>query len=156
MAKPILPGIPSRAAIMGHPLHPMLIPFPIAFLTGAFVTDLAFFFNADAFWARASFWLLAAGFLMGIVAALFGLIDFLLTPYIRSFWGAWVHMIGNDIILVMAAFNLVFRLEGQSSVPSLGIVLSGLSALGLFISGGIGGNLVFKHKIGVQDPTVSD
>ncbi|MBX6368656.1 MAG: hypothetical protein IRZ04_11785, partial [Rhodospirillales bacterium] len=63
---------PSRAAIAGHPIHPMLVPFPIAFLVGALVVDLAFASTGDPFWARAGFWLLLAGIVTGAAAAVFG------------------------------------------------------------------------------------
>ena len=62
----------STAKVGTHPLHPMLIPFPVAFLVGAFVTDLAFIGTGDGFWARASIWLLGAGIVMALVAALAG------------------------------------------------------------------------------------
>ncbi len=54
-------GVPSTAAIAGHPLHAMLIPFPIAFLLGALAADLAAWGTGDAFWTRAALWLAGAG-----------------------------------------------------------------------------------------------
>ena len=59
----------STASIAGHPIHPMLVPFPIAFFVGAFVTDFAFWQTDVAFWSAASFWLLSAGLLMAALAA---------------------------------------------------------------------------------------
>ena len=49
----------SRASVGGHPIHPMLVPFPIAFLIGGFASDLVFWSNGDPFWARAALWLVA-------------------------------------------------------------------------------------------------
>jgi uncharacterized membrane protein len=65
----------SRASIAGHPIHPMLVPFPIAFLVGAFACDIVFASTSDAFWARAALWLAGAGLVMGALAAVFGLVD---------------------------------------------------------------------------------
>src|SRR3546814_6826582 len=62
---------PSTAAIRGHPIHPMLIPFPLAFLVGVLLTDLAYWATSDPFWARASLWLVGAGVVSGLVAAVF-------------------------------------------------------------------------------------
>ncbi len=70
-------GIPSTVAIAGHPLHPLIVTFPIAFLTGAFATDLGYWLTSDPFWARASLWLIGAGSIAGLVAALTGMLDFL-------------------------------------------------------------------------------
>ena len=86
-------GVPSRAAILGHPVHPMLIPFPIAFLTGLLATDIAWWQSRDAFWARVSAWLLEAGLLTGLVAALVGLIDFIGVRRVRQHRAGWIHLL---------------------------------------------------------------
>ena len=49
-------GVPRNAAIAGHPLHSLMVTFPIAFFVGAFLTDVAYWSIGDPFWARASFW----------------------------------------------------------------------------------------------------
>ena len=69
----------SAANVAGHPLHPMLVGFPIAFFVTTFVSDLAFGQTGNAFWATASFWLLGAGLVTAALAALAGLVDFLVT-----------------------------------------------------------------------------
>src|SRR4051812_45777060 len=58
-------GLPSTAAIVGHPIHPMMIPYPIAFLTAVVATDLAARATRDPFWSRASRLLLGAGIASG-------------------------------------------------------------------------------------------
>ena len=58
-------GVPSTAAVAGHPIHPMLVVFPISFLVAVLASDLAFWGTNDPFWARASNWLLGAGVVMG-------------------------------------------------------------------------------------------
>ena len=65
-------GIPSNVAILGHPIHPMLIPYPVAFLTSVVATDLAARATKDSFWARASSVLTAAGIVSGLVAGAVG------------------------------------------------------------------------------------
>ena len=69
-------AVPSTAAVRGHPIHPMIVPFPIAFLVGAFVTDIVYVATDEPFWALCSFWLLVAGIAMALVAAIFGFADF--------------------------------------------------------------------------------
>src|SRR5205085_11520058 len=99
----------STAKIANHPLHPMLIPFPIAFLVGTLVSDLAFIGTGDAFWARASIWLIGAAIVMALLAALAGFTDFFGEPRIRSLTDAWYHMLGNLTAVVIALLNFLLR-----------------------------------------------
>lgn len=65
-------GVTSTASLAKHPLHPALIPFPIAFLTGALVTDIVYSATLTDFWAQMSFWLIAGGLVTGALAAVLG------------------------------------------------------------------------------------
>ncbi len=143
-------GVPSTVAIAGHPLHPLIVTFPIAFLTGALGTDLAYVLTNDLFWARASFWLILAGLLMGLVAALTGLLDFFKINRVRQHSAGWIHMIGNIIALGLSFVNLFLRWNNQSSaiVPT-GIILSLVVATVLGITGWYGAELVYRHKVAV-------
>ena len=70
-----MPNPRSTAQIAGHPIHPMVIPFPIACFVLALVSDLAFWKTSNDFWATASLWLLGIGLIMAAVAAAMGLIS---------------------------------------------------------------------------------
>ena len=74
----------STASIAGHPIHPMLIPFPVVFLVTAFVSDFVFWATDYEIWATASVWFLGAGIVMALVAALFGFTDFIGDSRIRD------------------------------------------------------------------------
>src|SRR4051794_29196531 len=63
------PNPQSTAQIAGHPLHPMLIPFPVAFLVATFVCDLIFWRTGNPAWSTASLWLLGAALIMAALAA---------------------------------------------------------------------------------------
>ena len=63
--------------IAGHPIHPMLIPFPIAFFVATLAADIAFSQSGDPFWITAGRWLLGAGLVTAALAAIAGLTDFL-------------------------------------------------------------------------------
>lgn len=144
-------AIPSKAAVRGHPLHPMLVPFPIAFLVGALASDLAFRATANTFWAEASFWLLAAGIVTGVLAALLGLIDFLSRPAIRRLPAAWVHFLGNGAALALAMVNLALRYpDPVANVLPTGLALSAVVMLILLVTGWLGGELVYRHRVGVS------
>src|ERR1700761_8489131 len=95
----------STARIAGHPIHPMLVPFPIACFVGALITDIAYANTANMQWANFSAWLLAFGLVMALFAVIAGLIDFFGEPRIRDLTVAWVHGIGNALALILAIFN---------------------------------------------------
>jgi uncharacterized membrane protein len=116
--------VPSTAAIAGHPIHPMLVVFPIAFLIAAFFTDLAARRTGSDFWAWSSFWLTSAGLAMGALAALFGTIDFVTIPRAREHLDGWVHLIGNIAVLGLALLSLVVRRrtpKGTVSAPAFAL-----------------------------------
>src|SRR3954463_11111256 len=85
----------STAQIAGHPLHPMLIPFPVAFLVATFVCDLIFWRTGNAAWSTASLYFLGAALIMAGLAAVAGLTDFLGDQRIRDLSAACHHMLGN-------------------------------------------------------------
>jgi uncharacterized membrane protein len=146
----------STASIAGHPIHPMLIPFPIAFLVSAFVTDLVYWFTGDALWATASMWLLGAGVVMALVAALFGFTDFFGEPRIRGLSDAWQHMIGNLIAVVLALVNwyIRYRSGAPAGVLPYGIWMSLATVLLLLFNGWKGWEMVYRHHVGVSDASV--
>ncbi len=146
-------GVESTAAIAGHPLHHMLVVFPIAFLIGAFATDIAFRSTADTFWARGSFWLLTAGIVTALVAAIPGFIDFMTIDRVRNVWVSWTHMIGNLVVVALAAVNVWLRWDDPvAGAQGAGLWLSLLIAALLFFSGWLGGELAYRYGLGaIQD-----
>lgn len=146
-------GVESTAAIAGHPIHPMLIPFPISFLVGALVTDLVYWSTGSSFWAQASFWLIGAGLATGLLAAIFGLTDFLTIKRVREHTAGWIHFLGNAAVLVIALVNLWLRWENPAAaILPWGVVLSAVIGLILIVTGWYGGELSYRHKVGIIDP----
>jgi uncharacterized membrane protein len=146
-----LEAAPSRAAISGHPVHPMIVPFPIAFLVGALFADLAFLSSADLFWSRAAVWLLGAGVATGALAAGLGAIDFFSIARARSLAAGWMHFLGNGAALLLAGWNLVTRLgDAAAAVAPGGIILSLATTFILVVTGWLGGELAYRHRIGVM------
>lgn len=152
--------IPSVVALREHPIHPMLIVYPIAFLTAVPAADLAFVLLADARWAQLAFVLNVAGFGMGLVAALFGLGDFLLVRAIRNHIAAWSHALAAVLLLALAAAGVWLRWpDPVDAVWPWGIVFSSVTGLVTAAVGWLGGTLSFRHGIGVygeQQPTPGD
>jgi uncharacterized membrane protein len=145
---------PSTAAIAGHPLHPALITFPIAFLVGALVTDVVYWVMRTAFWAEFSVWLIGAGVAMGVIAAILGLIDFLTVERARKHSAGWIHLIGNLVAMIIATISLLLR-WGNPAAPILptGLILSAITGAVLGVTGWFGGELVFRYLVGVSGPT---
>jgi uncharacterized membrane protein len=141
----------STAKIGDHPIHPMLIPFPIVCFIGTFVTDIVYSQNGNSGWATASHWLLGIGLLMAALAAATGLTDYLGDERIRRLGDALKHMLANVTAVVIEAVNLVLRLGDNDFITSTGLFLSGVVVLILLYSGWKGGDLVYRHGIGVHD-----
>lgn len=143
-------GIPSTVAIAGHPIHPVIVTLPIAFLVGVAATDLVYLLTKDLFWARGSFWLLVAGIALAVVAAITGLMDFLKIERVRKRSAGWAHMIINVLVMLLSTFNLILRWGNTAgSIVPTGLILSIVVALLLGLSGWYGGELVYRHKIAV-------
>ena len=142
----------STATIMGHPIHPMLVPFPIAFLVGALLSDVGYWLTRDAFFATATVYLLGTALVFAALAALVGFTDFFGDKRVRDLSAARRHMIGNLSAVILALVNFVLRLEdAEAAVLPTGLILSAVVALILVYTGWQGGELVFRHRVGVSD-----
>ena len=141
----------STAKIGGHPIHPMLIPFPIVCFILTLVADI-FFLNTQLHpWATASRILLAIGLVMAALAAVAGLTDFLGDERIRSSSDAVKHMLANVTAVILELINFFLRWHNDAAIAKIGVYLSVIVVLILVYSGWKGGDLVFKHGIGVSD-----
>jgi uncharacterized membrane protein len=139
-------------AIAGHPIHPMLVPFPIACFTLALLTDIAYWQTSNLMWLHFSEWLLFAGLIVGVLAAVAGAVDLLANSEIRAQRPAWPHAIGNVIVLILAFVNnLVHTGDGWRAVIPYGLILSALTVLILLVTGWLGGSMVYRHAVGVHD-----
>ncbi len=142
----------STLKIAGHPIHPMAVKFPIVFFISTFVCDIVFLRTGHAGWAVASQWLLGAGLLIALVAAAGGLIDFFGDSRIRALGDAWRHMIGNVVLVVVEAVNFYLRCrDGWGVISPYGVVLSGVGVALLLFTAYLGGQLVFRHRVGVAN-----
>ena len=140
----------STASIFGHPIHPMLIPFPITCFFGALVTDVVYSQSANPLWSWFSVWLVTAGLATGALAALFGFIDYFGDRRVRQARPATPHMLLNVSAMVVAGFNvLVHSRDGWTAVVPTGLILSAVTVLLLLISAWLGGSLAYRHGVGV-------
>lgn len=143
----------STAAIAGHPIHPMLVPLPIGFLVGALLTDIAYVKWAWEPWAYFSTWLIGLGIVTALIAAIAGFTDFFGDRRIRQIRKAWYHMIGNLTAVVLSIVNFAVHLRGgATAVIPTGITLSAIVVLLLLFNGWMGGELVFRGRVGILPP----
>ncbi len=142
----------STAQIFGHPLHPMLVPIPIACFAGTLLSDIAYACTVQPQWANLSSWLLAAGLAVAVLAVLAGLTDFLNEPRIRSLPNAWIHGAGNGAVLVLSIWNaFVHSHDGYTGVVPTGITLSAIVVALLAITGWNGWSMVYRHGVGIEE-----
>lgn len=143
-------GVTSSVSIAGHPIHPILVIFPVAFLSGAAGSDIGYWLTSDFFWARASFWLIGLGGVAGVLAALIGIADFIRVKKVRKRTAGWAHMLINIAVLILTFINFGLRLDDPANtIMFTGLVLSLVVATLLAVGGWYGGELSFRHKIGV-------
>lgn len=147
----------TTAAVAAHPIHPILVTLPIGFLIGAFLSDLAFYWANDPFFARASLWLVGAGLVAGVIAALAGLIDFLGSAAIRDLRESWLHFGGNAVVLILAAISLYLRVQDETGTVSVVQLLLSICITALLgITGWLGGEMVFRRRVAVSEEGRSD
>jgi uncharacterized membrane protein/nitrite reductase/ring-hydroxylating ferredoxin subunit len=142
----------SRAVLLGHPLHPMLIPFPFAFLTGAVAFDVAGWWSDTMSWWATGAYLSAAGIATALAAAVPGFIDYLYTvpPDSSGKTRATRHLLANLSAVALFAIALWIR-GGAATKPAIPIL--GLEAVGLvLLTAGayLGGTLVTRNLISVD------
>jgi nitrite reductase/ring-hydroxylating ferredoxin subunit/uncharacterized membrane protein len=142
----------SKGSFRGHPIHPALIPFPFAFLTGAFLFDAAGRLADRPSWWTTGGHLAAAGVVAALIAAVPGFVDYLYTVPPRSTGKsrATRHMLVNLLAVALVAGAWVMR-RGMLDGPNTLVLALELAALGLLTAGGwMGGVLVNRNQIGVD------
>jgi uncharacterized membrane protein len=137
----------GKATVAHHPIHPMLVAFPIGFFGGVLVSDIISIWGDRAFWAEMSVWLIAFGVVGALVAAVFGFTDYFSAPMSSDAKrAATTHMVLNLIVVVCYAAAFYVRYGDPTSV--LGYVLTYIGLALLVVSGWYGGHLVYIGLIG--------
>lgn len=147
----------SKAKLFGHPMHPMLIAFPVAFYTGTLVSGIIYAASENLFWFRVAMVCNVAGVVMALVAAIPGLIDYASVIERRSQANkdATKHMLINVGVVAIFALNLLLNLGNwYDALPPAGsTILLSLVGVGLTgVAGGLGWKLVQTHHVGIEAP----
>lgn len=145
----------SKARMLGHPIHPMLIVFPFGLLGMAAVFDIVALVSGHGLFAHVAFWMIVSGVVSGIVAAAFGIADFFGIPRGTRAWRiALLHGAGNEVVLAAFALSWGLRMGDPAAPGTLALVLSFGALLLALVTGWLGGELVDRLGVGV-DPNAN-
>lgn len=143
----------SKAKLLGHPIHPMLIVLPLGLFIAAVVFDALYLWRGNPTFAAVGYWNIAAGILGGLLAAVFGLVDWWAIPAgTRAKRIGLLHGGSNVIVVALFAFVWWTRSAAVDTTPSGNIFLIEVVALLLgSVAGWLGGELVDRLGVGVDD-----
>ena len=143
----------SRAKFLGHPVHQMLVVFPLGLLATAVVFDVVYLLSELPVMAAVSYWMMAAGLVGALVAAPFGLVDWLaIAPGTRAKKIGKLHGVGNGIVSVLFLGSWLLRGANEAYEPgALGYLLSFAGAGLALVTAWLGGELVSRLGVGVSD-----
>jgi uncharacterized membrane protein len=142
----------AKARLFGHPIHQALIVFPLGVLATAVIFDVVHLVTRGPQWAEVSFWMICAGVIAGLVAAPFGLIDWLAIPGgTRAKRIGGLHGVGNVLVVVLFAASWLSRRANPAAPEMLPLVLSFAGAGLALITGWLGGELVSRLGVGVSE-----
>ncbi|MCB8890169.1 DUF2231 domain-containing protein [Vreelandella malpeensis] len=143
-------SIKSRASLAGHPLHPVMIHFPVAALMALVASDLAYWYTGDPFWVRSGLWLAGVGAFGGWFASIAGIIDLVTVSRIRRLITGWSHAIVAVVMLSLASLNWLLRLNSPEAILPWGLAVSLVTGALIALAGWLGGQLVYEHAVGVD------
>jgi uncharacterized membrane protein len=142
----------SRAKFLGHPLHQQLIVFPLGLLGMAVIFDIISFVTKNLHWTDMAFYMIGAGVLTGLLAAIFGLIDWSAIPRnTRAKRIGAVHGLGNVLVVFLFIGSFYLRWADPMHPPTLAYGASFLGFLIALGTGWLGGELVDRLGVGVDN-----
>jgi uncharacterized membrane protein len=141
----------ARARLLGHPVHQMLIVFPLGLLATAVVFDVVALASGNPQWWQISFWVMAAGIAGALLAAPFGLVDWLAIPRgTRARRIGRFHGLGNAVVSLLFLSSWLLRNQAEPA-PPLALILSFSGATLALLTAWLGGELVSRLGVGVED-----
>ena len=142
----------SRAKLFGHPIHQMLIVFPLGLLAMAVIFDLFAIGLGNGYWSEIAYWMIAAGVVTGLLAAPFGFVDWLAIPAgTRAKRIGALHGIGNVIVVLLFALSWWMRGDAPRAPDAVALTLSFAAVCLALFTGWLGGELVDRLAVGVDE-----
>jgi len=145
-------NVESRAKLFGHPIHQMLVPIPFGLLAMAVVFDLGGLVLSQGYWSEIAYPMMAAGVVTGLLAAPFGALDWLAIPSgTRAKRVGALHGIGNVIVVLLFAGSWLMRREAPAAPDPIAQALSFVGGGIALVTGWLGGELVDRLSVGVDE-----
>ena len=142
----------SRAKLFGHPIHQMLIVFPLGLLAMALVFDAIHLATGNGYWSEIAYWMISAGILGGLAAAPFGFVDWLAIPAgTRAKRIGALHGAGNLVVVVFFAMSWAMRGPDLRAPMPMAFIFGFAGGILAMVTGWLGGELVDRLAIGVDD-----
>jgi len=142
----------SRAKLLGHPIHQMLVVFPLGLLSAGVVFDIVALMSEAPLWGWMAYYLLGAGIVAGLVAAVFGAIDYFAIPRgTRARYVGTLHGVGNVVVVALFGAGWLLRQETPADPPVVALLFSVLAFLLSAATAWLGGELVDRLGVGVDD-----
>lgn len=138
----------SPASIRKHPLHPMLVAFPVGLWMFSFIADLLRRFTANEHWEAVALYTMGGGIIGALLAAVPGLVDLLSLRNPRVKRLGIIHMVLNLAAVAVFTFDFFLRLNGNSG--DFPLVLSVVGVLLIVVSGWLGAEMVYVHGVAVE------
>lgn len=140
----------SRAKVFGHAIHPILIVYPLGLLSAAVIFDVIYLVTGNPTWTTVSYWMIAAGVVGGLLAAVFGLIDFLYIPSgTRAKRIGMLHGLVNLGVVILFVASWLLRMGSPETPSTAAFALSFIAVGGALLGGWLGGELVERLGVGV-------
>jgi uncharacterized membrane protein len=142
----------AKARLFGHPIHQMLIVFPLGLLATSLFFDIAHLSSGNPQWSTIAYYLIAVGIVTGLVAAVFGLIDWLSIPVgTRAKRIGLLHGGGNVVVVLLFIGSWLLRRGAPGEPPTSAFILSVIAVLLALVTGWLGGELVDRLGVGVDE-----
>jgi uncharacterized membrane protein len=140
----------SRAKLFGHAIHPILIVYPLGLLSAAVIFDVIYLITGNPTWTTVSFWMIAAGIVGGLLAAVFGLIDYLNIPRgTRASRIGMLHGLTNLGVMILFIASWLLRSGSPEAPSTAAFALSFIAVAAAMLGGWLGGELVERLGVGV-------
>jgi uncharacterized membrane protein len=143
----------TRVRLFGHPIHPMLIVLPVGLFSVGVVFDIVYLVTSSETFAEVAFWDIGVGIFGGLLAAVFGFVDWLAIPAgtRAKRIGLW-HGGGNLMIVLLFVGSWLLRLGNHAYAPDLVPLVLGLIGVGLaLVTAWLGGELVYRLRVAVDE-----
>jgi uncharacterized membrane protein len=143
--------VESKAKLLGHPIHPMLVVFPLGLLVTSVLFDIIGLLTTETSLTSAAFYMIGVGVVVGVIAAIFGLIDWISIPLRTRAKGIGLwHGLGNALMLGFFGASWFMRRDAPEAPAAAALVLSVLGVLLSAVTGWLGGELVYRMGVGVD------